>query len=638
MVSLSSSSTLLAVALIAMLSKGTHAVDYYVNWILPQVTGTVFESREVNVGDTLTFAWNVGTHDVWIYPSTTCDTTGGIQVGNYQNNPTIYEFTAEEAGTTITFACDIGAHCQAGMFMNVAVLNNGVTNGTPAPSAVSTEGGFSECFVCGDEESRVTQPDSIVSLPVPGEPPFEVSCENLYNDGLNGIIPDNSCAFIADASAVTCGCAPVDSDFTCSVCGEGFIINLPDTEITVDEAGESTTCGQLEDSGFNGDLTPAECVAAEAFNRATNPCDCVPVDGYQECLVCGNNETMPMTPDYNISLSADFTTTCGALVEAGKNKELGPGQCAAAQGEAYFSCNCAPADFTCSVCGGDGTNVTMMSPENNFTVPGGFVVNCGELDAAGVDGTINPNDCDLLSPFVVAECGCAPVGYTCNICGEGSAESQGVTEGTATFIPGEDTTCSEAQAEGLAGGIPPLRCAAITPFAQVVCGCMEGGTVPPTAAAVVTTEPSAADTTPVEETEGTLATASTGTPTVSPVAATVDTTGTASTETTDTTGTASTETTDTTGTASTETMDTTGTASTDTTDTTGTSATETMDTTETSATDATNPDIVIVPPSQSATVTGLEGKEAASGSVAVSTSMVMTISCLMGMVVAALIV
>ena len=122
----------------------------------------------------------------------------------------------------------------------------------------------------------------------------------------------------------------------------------------------------------------------------------------------------------------------------------------------------------------------MLNPETNFTVPGGgFVVNCGELDAAGTDGIINPNDCALVSPLVQARCGCSPVGYTCNICGgDDSSSSNGllsVSVGNATFVPGDAMTCAEAETAGLAGELDPVRCGIYSPLARLSCGCTEGG-------------------------------------------------------------------------------------------------------------------------------------------------------------------
>merc|ERR1719401_1001958 len=116
-----------------------------------------------------------------------------------------------------------------------------------------------------------------------------------------------------------------------------------------------------------------------------------------------------------MTLAPFDTNTCGFYYEEGKAGLLGPGRCFQAQQQAPFVCNCAPVDYTCNVCGGDGVNVTMLYPENNFTVPqtGGGVANCGEVDALGLEGIITPFDCSVISPSVQTQCGCAPTGFTC---------------------------------------------------------------------------------------------------------------------------------------------------------------------------------------------------------------------------------
>mmetsp|Transcript_19273 Transcript_19273/g.40427 ORF Transcript_19273/g.40427 Transcript_19273/m.40427 type:complete len:566 (+) Transcript_19273:508-2205(+) len=98
------------------------------NWVIPSRNGLgiPYTPIMVRVGDSLTFAWDTGKHDVYIYPNANapnhCDSTDKILVGDKQSNPTTYVFTDADAGKTLHFACDIPAHCEAGMRMNVAVL------------------------------------------------------------------------------------------------------------------------------------------------------------------------------------------------------------------------------------------------------------------------------------------------------------------------------------------------------------------------------------------------------------------------------------------------------------------------------------------------------------------------------------
>jgi len=86
----------------------------------------------VTAGDAITFRWSRGTHNVWIYPTGTCDPSGGVEIGSINDNPTTYVFGENLAGSTVTFACEVGSHCDAGMLMNVTVL-------APPPPVVPDE-------------------------------------------------------------------------------------------------------------------------------------------------------------------------------------------------------------------------------------------------------------------------------------------------------------------------------------------------------------------------------------------------------------------------------------------------------------------------------------------------------------------
>ena len=96
---------------------------FVTDWVIRQPVGKPFDTRTVHAGDSMTFSWDYGVHDVWIYPSGNCgEQTGKIQIGSTSDNPTTYTFREDEAGTTVTFVCDVGSHCQAGMILDVVVL------------------------------------------------------------------------------------------------------------------------------------------------------------------------------------------------------------------------------------------------------------------------------------------------------------------------------------------------------------------------------------------------------------------------------------------------------------------------------------------------------------------------------------
>lgn len=90
-------------------------------WIIP-LAGAFYPPMTVRVGDSLTFAWSSGTHDVYIYPNGGCDRTDKILIGSTRDNPTMVVFGEADAGKTLNFACDIGSHCELGMRMEVNVM------------------------------------------------------------------------------------------------------------------------------------------------------------------------------------------------------------------------------------------------------------------------------------------------------------------------------------------------------------------------------------------------------------------------------------------------------------------------------------------------------------------------------------
>lgn len=88
------------------------AADLAIDWILPYVD---VKETTANVGDTITFAWNSGYHNVFIHPSMDCTMDGAIDVGADPAG-TSYTFVESDAGKDIFFSCDVGrgGHCRAG--------------------------------------------------------------------------------------------------------------------------------------------------------------------------------------------------------------------------------------------------------------------------------------------------------------------------------------------------------------------------------------------------------------------------------------------------------------------------------------------------------------------------------------------
>ena len=114
----------------------------------------------VTAGDAITFRWSRGTHNVWIYPSGTCDPSGGVEIGSINDNPTTYVFPENLAGSTVTFACEVGSHCDAGMLMNVTVL-------APPPPVVPDDSIPSSNMTDSDFDDKIGTVNGMTKLSLP---------------------------------------------------------------------------------------------------------------------------------------------------------------------------------------------------------------------------------------------------------------------------------------------------------------------------------------------------------------------------------------------------------------------------------------------------------------------------------------
>jgi len=94
-----------------------------VGWVLPYQGTKEFEAQ---VGQTITFQWEGG-HNVFNYPSLSCDQTGNSLVGATSGSQ--YTFLASDSspeGTEMFFACNIGDgnHCRRGQSIMVTVYDD----------------------------------------------------------------------------------------------------------------------------------------------------------------------------------------------------------------------------------------------------------------------------------------------------------------------------------------------------------------------------------------------------------------------------------------------------------------------------------------------------------------------------------
>lgn len=329
---------------------------------------------------------------------------------------------------------------------------------TTTPSATATS---EPCIVCGNETYVMVNPDGNVTL---GEGVI-VPCSVVFQDGLDGAIPQQSCRRVSEEVQAVCRCAP--PGFTCSVCGDGFSVADPENNVTLPgQEGSTVTCGSLEGAGNSGQLVPSEC--EDLADLVDEACGCAAV-GFN-CSICGPGLVVTR-PDLELTFqNVDEPVSCGDLEEAGLGGELTAGQCAALEAIAFIPCGCSPEGFSCSICGEDRVS---LAPDVGITL-GDVVVSCGAAEAAGLNGTLTATECSAVQLVADVACSCAPIGFTCSICGDGFGVT--MSEGNIT-IPGQDPiTCADAEDAGLGGDLTPTECAVLFPFALISCGCEEANT------------------------------------------------------------------------------------------------------------------------------------------------------------------
>lgn len=136
----------------------------------------------------------------------------------------------------------------------------------------------------------------------------------------------------------------------------------------------------------------------------------------------------------------------------------------------------------CNVCGGD---LVVTNPSAIAYIPGQTNTPCFELAGVGGGGGISPYECANLPGQIGQTCGCAPPTQeptqspsypTCNICAPNQLMSSPDTWMSYTDSSGTtNMPCSNWQAEGAIGQIPPNECASLQnqnlPGSNGPCGC-----------------------------------------------------------------------------------------------------------------------------------------------------------------------
>jgi hypothetical protein len=126
------------------------------------------------------------------------------------------------------------------------------------------------------------------------DPDTTYTCGELEAEGAAGALTPAQCAEAESNLQSDCRCAPVGGFAVCSICGDGSETLRPGTELSI-SGFEPTTCGAMQERGYDGQLSPADCIAVQIEASAT--CECAAADYI--CNICSEGEVMS-SPETNV--------------------------------------------------------------------------------------------------------------------------------------------------------------------------------------------------------------------------------------------------------------------------------------------------------------------------------------------------
>lgn len=285
----------------------------------------------------------------------------------------------------------------------------------------------------------------------------------------------------------------------CHVCGELGTIDNESKMIST--AFGFYTCGSLAGAGIHGNISPANCDAAQT--AASEKCGCTlpegstPNQAQGSCSICPNDGVVTLA-DAMVEIPGKIEWfSCGYYQNLASTGQLQEDQCLDLQLYTNETCGCTEADdlddveinrpeniktnetYVCSVC---GEGMISSTPDAIVNLPSRTVRTCREFEQAASLGRISKQQCGLLRSFVEESCQCtaglpvaaptpAPVSsFDCPICGEGMVVTR---PEAAVVIPTQpERTCQELLRANMMGNINRQQCGLLQPFAERYCGCI----------------------------------------------------------------------------------------------------------------------------------------------------------------------
>lgn len=277
------------------------------------------------------------------------------------------------------------------------------------------------CDVCG-EGRQVSRAGKMITTSM-----GVFTCLGAVRAGLTGKLSADHCDSVSISVQQECGCvadgptvAPSPEPYSCTICGDGFIVTSPEVVLNIDGVSEAITCGQYENAGKNGNVNERQCPVLQA--AAVQLCGCkeapqAPTQAptaYQ-CPICGEGRVIGL-PQAEVVLPNTQRMSCAGLQRRSQLGIIQETQCTQIQPFVKESCGCmdaallepteAPTAFKCNICGG---GMRVSNPNGVVVIPTQPDRTCAQLQNAASIGNINPNQCQLLHPFVNTPCGCTDV-------------------------------------------------------------------------------------------------------------------------------------------------------------------------------------------------------------------------------------
>ena len=372
------------------------------------------------------------------------------------------------------------------------------------------------CYLCGEEDATLSNPDSILVLPDFLGYPDDFTCSNLDRLGrfnYGNSISEIGCGILQSQTEILiqCGCSNVIGSGTSTATGSS-------SGVVTGQDGVDATTNNGENNGSNFALAsfPPCYICGDDDNSMNSNGGTSTSTGSDGSSFVVSNVRSPKigtltTPSNILTLPSILgfgdTATCQDINAVGVSGFIQPDGCIALQSkEIMEQCGCSntliveedeedpavviqPNFPSCFICGGSN-NGLVGNPDAILSLPSalGFGDNasCQDVNAVGVTGYISPGACTVIQEEkeIIDNCGCGGVDEvapvirvdfpSCSLCGSKRlAYPKAVLNLPSGLGYGDSAPCEAVNALGLTGYISEGACSFIQQQDTIIetCGC-----------------------------------------------------------------------------------------------------------------------------------------------------------------------